>query len=67
MEVTSDRQTNIDSQPVFLLVERAEGNIRDNSNQRLLKFDYGLPTANVIFGFTLEANQVWGFDFYGEL
>ena len=66
VEVTSDRQTNIDSQPVFLLVERAEGNIRDNSNQRLLKFDYGLPTANVIFGFTLEANQVWGFDFYGE-
>jgi hypothetical protein len=66
VEVTSDRQTNIDSQPVFLLVERAEGNIRDNSNQRLLKFDYGLPTANVIFGFTLEANQIWGFDFYGE-
>ena len=66
VEVTSDRQTNIDSQPVFLPVERAEGNISDNSNQRLLKFDYGLPTANVIFGFTLEANQVWGFDFYGE-
>ncbi len=66
VEVTSDRQTNIDSQPVFLTVERAEGNIRDNSNQRLLKFSYGLPTANVIFGFTMEANKVWGFDFYGE-
>ncbi len=66
VEVTSDRQTNKDSQPVFLLVERAEGNIGDNSNQRLLKFDYGLPTANVIFGFTLEATELWGFDFYGE-
>jgi hypothetical protein len=66
IEVTSDRQTNKDSQPVFLVVERAEGNIRDNSNQRLLKFDYGLPTANVLFGFTLEATKIWGFDFYGE-
>ncbi|MBT4498209.1 MAG: hypothetical protein HOC74_10830 [Gemmatimonadetes bacterium] len=66
VEITSDRQTNKDTQPVFLLVERAEGNIRDNSNQRLLKFAYGLPTANVIFGFTLEAQKVWGFDFYGE-
>jgi len=66
VEITSDRQTNSDAQPVFLLVERAEGNIRDNSNQRLLKFDYGLPTANVIFGFTFEANKIMGFDFYGE-
>ena len=66
VEVTSDRQTNIDQQPVFLLAERAAGNIRDNSNQRLLRIDYGLPTSNVIYGFTLEANQIFGFDFYGE-
>ena len=66
VEITSDRQTNRDSQPVFLLIERAQSNIRDNSNQRLLKFDYGLPTANTILGVTLEANKVWGFDFYGE-
>ena len=45
VEITSDRQTNRDSQPVFLLIERADDNIRDNSNQRLLKFDYGLPTG----------------------
>jgi hypothetical protein len=66
VEVTSDRQTNRDSQPVFLGVERAQGNIRDNSNQRLLKFDYGLPTSNTIIGFTLETTDVWGFNFYGE-
>jgi len=66
VEVTSDRQTNDESQPVFLEVERAQGNIRDNSNQRVLSFEYGLPTANVVFGFTLEANEVLGFDFYGE-
>ena len=66
VEITSDRQTNRDSQPVFLLIERAQNNIRDNSNQRLLQFDYGLPTANTILGVTLESNKVWGFDFYGE-
>mgnify|MGYP001189006404 CR=1 FL=1 len=66
VEMTSDRQTNEDLQPVFLVVERAEGNIRDNSNQRVLRFDYGLPTSNVVFGFTLEANKLAGFDFYAE-
>ena len=66
VEITSDRQTNDDQQPVFLLVERAEGNIRDNSNQRLLRVAYGLPTSNVLFGFTLEGTQVLGFNFYGE-
>jgi hypothetical protein len=66
VEITSDRQTNADGQPVFLLAERAAGNIRDNSNQRLLRVEYGLPTANVIFGFTLEADEVFGWDFYGE-
>jgi hypothetical protein len=66
IELTSDRQTNVDQQPVFLLAERAEGNIQDNSNQRLLRIEYGLPTSNVVFGFTMEANEVFGFDFYGE-
>lgn len=66
VEVSSDRQTNADNQPVFLLVERAEGNVKDNSNQQLLKFDYGLPTANTIYGFTLEAKNIGGFDLYTE-
>lgn len=66
VEVTSDRQTNASGQPVFLQVARAAGNIRDNSNQRVLAFDYGLPTSNVVFGFSLETHKVMGFDFYGE-
>ncbi|MBT5060220.1 MAG: hypothetical protein HOM68_27000 [Gemmatimonadetes bacterium] len=66
VEITSDRQTNEDQQPVFLLSERAAGNIQDNSNQRLLRIEYGLPTSNVVFGFTIEGTQVFGFDFYGE-
>ncbi len=66
VEMTSDRQTNADGQPVFLMVKRAAGNIQDNSNQTILRFDYGLPTANTIYGFTLETMDLMGFDFYGE-
>ncbi|MEW6749452.1 MAG: hypothetical protein AB1505_00555 [Candidatus Latescibacterota bacterium] len=66
VEATSDRQTNAESQPVFLLVDRAAGNIQDNSNQRVLRFEYGLPTSNAVYGLTVEAMDVGGFDFYGE-
>lgn len=66
VEITSNRQTNADNQPVFLLVKRAAGNIQDNSNQTVLKFAYGLPTANVVFGVTMEATKVRGFDLYAE-
>ena len=61
VEITSDRQTNRDSQPVFLLIERADDNIRDNSNQRLLKFDYGLPTAQYHPRRYLRGQQGLGF------
>ena len=66
VEVTSDRQSNAAAQPVFLQVARAAGNIRDNSNQQVLTFDYGLPTANVVFGFTIEGRRIFGCDLYGE-
>jgi hypothetical protein len=66
LEWTSDRQTNRDNQPVFLLVARAPGNVRDNSNQRIVRFDYGLPTANEIYGFTFEVNDLMGFNVYAE-
>lgn len=67
VEVASNRQTNIEAQPVFLLVERAPGNVGDTSNRRTVRFDYGLPTANQIAGLTLEVRQLWGFDLYAEL
>jgi len=66
VEVTSDRQTNDENQPVRLLVTRASGNVKDNSNQRIVKFDYGLATATQIFGFTLEVTDVMGFNLYAE-
>ena len=67
VEVASNRQTNIEAQPVFLLVERAPGNVGDTSNRRTVRFDYGLPTANQLAGLTLEVRQLWGFDLYAEL
>ena len=66
VEVTSDRQTNLDGQPQFLLVERAIGNIKNRLNQRQVVFDYGLPTAHLIYGITAEVRNFYGFDFYGE-
>lgn len=66
VEVASDRQTNPVGQPQFLVVSRAPGNIKNNLNQREVVFDYGLPTANQIYGVTAELRDFKGFDFYGE-
>ena len=67
VEITSDRQTNIEGQPVFLPVQSAPSNVQDTSNRRTVRFDYGLPTANQIAGFTVEVNELWGFNLYAEM
>ena len=64
--ISSDRQTDRVGTPVFLLVERAEGNVQDKSNLRLVNFEYGLPTATHLLGGTLKVKDVWGIDLYGE-
>ncbi len=66
VEVSSDRQNNRQRNNVFLLAARADENVKDGSNLKVLKIPYGLPTATEIYGFTLEAKDIWGFDFYGE-
>lgn len=67
VEWTSDRQTNRENQPVYLLATRALGNVKDNSNQKLVRLDYGLPTAHEIYGVTLELGELKGFNLYGEM
>ena len=67
VSMTSDQQTDTRGNPVFLTVARAPGNVKDGSNQRVLTFDYGLPTANQIAGFTLELTDLAGFVGYAEL
>jgi hypothetical protein len=69
VDVASDVQTDneaLGAQPQFLNVARAAGNVKDNSNQRWVVFDYGLPTATQVFGVTLEVTDVAGFRVYGE-
>lgn len=80
VEMWSDRQTGqramptvplsaetIDaSEPALITMRRAEGNVKDISNLQLVKFDYGLPTGNLVGGFTIEGKGLWGLDFYGE-
>ena len=69
VEVTSNRQTDNSpsgEQPQFRTVARAEGNVWDNSNQRTVVFDYGLPTATQVAGLTLQGDDWAGFRVYGE-
>ena len=69
VEVTSNKQTDnnpLGEQPQFRTVARASGNVKDNSNQRVVVFDYGLPTATQVIGLTLEASDIAGFRFNGE-
>ena len=53
-------------EPALITVRRAGGNVKDKSNIRRIRFDYALPTANLIGGFTIEGTDLLGFDFYGE-
>ena len=69
VEVTSDQHTDnaiFEPRPVFRTVVRAEGNVQDHSNLGAVVFDYGLPTATQVLGFTVEADDLAGFRLYGE-
>ncbi len=66
VEMTSNLQTNINGQPIFLPITRAEGNVRDNTNQRVVRFDYGLPSANQIASVDIVVEDVWGMEVRGE-
>ena len=66
LEVTSNMQTNFTGETVFLPVKRSNGNISDGSNQQVVRFQYGLPTANEIMGFTFEVSELGGFNLRSE-
>lgn len=81
IQVWSDRQTGQrpmpklpltggdvgELKPALFDIRSAAGNVMDNSNQARIIFAYGLPSANVIYGFTLEMKDLMGFDAYAEL
>ena len=66
VDVTSNLQVNAALQPIFLPVTRANGNVQDNTNQRLVSFHYAIPSANQIGSLTLEVDDVLGFQVRGE-
>lgn len=66
VEVASNMQTNATGEPAFLLVARAPGNITDASNQKYIRFQYGVPTGNELGGITFEVTDIGGFNFKGE-
>lgn len=59
-------QVIVEKQPAMITMRRAANNVQDISNLQRITFDYGLPSANVIGGFTIEGTDVFGFDFRGE-
>ena len=59
-------QVIADEEPALLPVRRAQGNVRDLSNMERYRFEYGLPTASAVAGFTVRGTDIWGFDLDGE-
>ncbi|MFC1526332.1 hypothetical protein ACFL6X_05935 [Candidatus Latescibacterota bacterium] len=66
IDISSNSQVDLNGQLIFLPVARADGNVRDATNQRVVRFDYGLPTANEIVGLSLDVTDVLGFWVRGE-
>ena len=46
------------AEPVLFTIERARGNVAHLTNVQVVSFHYGLPTANLVGGFTVEATDL---------
>ena len=66
VEVGSNKTPTVFGTTHFLPVFQAEGNVADGSNQRFLRFEYGLPTATEVVGIDLEMTDVGGFSMNTE-
>ncbi len=66
VEITSNIQLNAVREEIFLPVCRAPGNVKDGTNQRVVRFAYGLPTANEIYGLTVELTDIAGWNLRAE-
>lgn len=49
----------------FFIIRRAEGNIQDMSNKRIIRFSYGMLTGLTTFGFNIDLRLI-GFHLRGE-
>ncbi|NKB67599.1 MAG: hypothetical protein GKR89_11090 [Candidatus Latescibacteria bacterium] len=69
IEMASNLQNSgdrADPETVFLTRRRAAGNGGDESNGRLLRLDYGLPTGNELLGFNWDLVHWRGLSLQGE-
>lgn len=66
IEVTSNLQLDREDDPVYLVVERADGETRDGSNQRFVRFEYGLPTGNEVVGVDVDLFDLGGLQLRAE-
>ena len=66
VDVSSNRQTNRLGGQVFLPVAQADGEVADGSNQRFIRFEYGLPTAHEVIGVDVELMNLAGLDLRAE-
>lgn len=66
VEVSSNKQLNRLGGEVFLPVFQARDNITDGSNQRFLRFEYGLPTANEVAGIDFELTNIHSVELKAE-
>jgi hypothetical protein len=66
--VTSNKQVTLVGarRQSHLPVARAAGEVTDGSNQRFIRFAYGLPTAHEIVGVNFELTDLGGLDVRGE-
>ncbi|MFH1570852.1 MAG: hypothetical protein ABIL09_22860 [Gemmatimonadota bacterium] len=69
VEVASDLQTGgetRDPEIVYLTVRRAPGNVQDESNGRLVRLDYSLPTGSEVIGVDWNLVDWHGLSLQGE-
>jgi hypothetical protein len=70
LEMASDLQTSgdrLDPEVIFLSARRAQGKVEDDSNSRLLRLEYGLPTASEILGLDWDLVNWHGLSTQGEV
>lgn len=49
----------------YFIIRRAEGNVKDMSNKKIIRFSYGMLTGLTTFGFNVELDLI-GFHLRGE-
>jgi hypothetical protein len=66
VEISSNMQTDRLGDQVFLPVAQARDEITDGSNQRFLRFEYGLPTGHEVLGVDFKVMSLAGLDLRAE-